>query len=198
MQPTPGLSPVANWGHTATGRDSIAARNRGARTVSQGGMAFPPLYSPSLFRRRDCPGSILNAHGSFLPASPSQSRGLTVQDVQAAPPNADRVHPFSQPPSSASGASVVAIDNKIEQAMDLVKNHLMYAVREEVEVLKEQIKELLEKNSQLERENSLLKTLASPEQLEKFQSRLPAEVLCPDEQSPGVAGLAQHSGGSAV
>ncbi|NWV33034.1 T22D3 protein, partial [Grantiella picta] len=99
---------------------------------------------------------------------------------------------------SASGASVVAIDNKIEQAMDLVKNHLMYAVREEVEVLKEQIKELLEKNSQLERENSLLKTLASPEQLEKFQSRLPAEVLCPEEQSPGVAAPAQHSGGSAV
>ncbi|NXC34154.1 T22D3 protein, partial [Campylorhamphus procurvoides] len=99
---------------------------------------------------------------------------------------------------SASGASVVAIDNKIEQAMDLVKNHLMYAVREEVEVLKEQIKELLEKNSQLERENSLLKTLASPEQLEKFQSRLPAEVLCPEGQSPGVIAPAQHSGGSAV
>ncbi|XP_017673768.1 TSC22 domain family protein 3 isoform X1 [Chiroxiphia lanceolata] len=99
---------------------------------------------------------------------------------------------------SASGASVVAIDNKIEQAMDLVKNHLMYAVREEVEVLKEQIKELLEKNSQLERENSLLKTLASPEQLEKFQSRLPVEVLCPEEQSPGVAAPAQHSGASAV
>ncbi|NWR47866.1 T22D3 protein, partial [Regulus satrapa] len=99
---------------------------------------------------------------------------------------------------SASGASVVAIDNKIEQAMDLVKNHLMYAVREEVEVLKEQIKELLEKNSQLERENSLLKTLASPEQLEKFQSRLPAELLCPEEQSPGVGAPAQHSGGSAV
>ncbi|NXC68222.1 T22D3 protein, partial [Anhinga anhinga] len=99
---------------------------------------------------------------------------------------------------SASGASVVAIDNKIEQAMDLVKNHLMYAVREEVEVLKEQIKELLEKNSQLERENSLLKTLASPEQLEKFQSRLPTEVLCLEEQSPGAAAPAQHSGGSAV
>ncbi|XP_013797687.1 TSC22 domain family protein 3 [Apteryx mantelli] len=99
---------------------------------------------------------------------------------------------------SASGASVVAIDNKIEQAMDLVKNHLMYAVREEVEVLKEQIKELLEKNSQLERENSLLKTLASPEQLEKFQSRLPTEVLCPEEQSPGAPAPAQDAGGSAV
>ncbi|XP_062440404.1 TSC22 domain family protein 3 isoform X2 [Rhea pennata] len=81
---------------------------------------------------------------------------------------------------------------------DLVKNHLMYAVREEVEVLKEQIKELLEKNSQLERENSLLKTLASPEQLEKFQSRLPTEVLCPEEQSPGAPAPAQHAGGSAV
>lgn len=55
----------------------------------------------------------------------------------------------------------------------------MYAVREEVEVLKEQIKELAEKNNQLERENSLLKNLASPEQLEKFQSRLPSETLLP-------------------
>ncbi|CAN0171275.1 unnamed protein product [Lampetra planeri] len=73
---------------------------------------------------------------------------------------------------SASGASVVAIDNKIEQAMDLVKSHLMYAVREEVEVLKEQIKELIEKNSQLEQENRLLKSLASPEQLQQIQSQI--------------------------
>ncbi|XP_056296087.1 TSC22 domain family protein 3 isoform X1 [Pseudoliparis swirei] len=104
---------------------------------------------------------------------------------------------------SASGASVVAIDNKIEQAMDLVKNHLMYAVREEVEVLKEQIKELAEKNNQLERENSLLKNLASPEQLEKFQSHIPTDVLStldnliaqvtPDQHQPCI-----HSSGSAV
>ncbi|XP_031718436.1 TSC22 domain family protein 3 isoform X1 [Anarrhichthys ocellatus] len=104
---------------------------------------------------------------------------------------------------SASGASVVAIDNKIEQAMDLVKNHLMYAVREEVEILKEQIKELAEKNNQLERENYLLKNLASPEQLEKFQSRIPADVLLPlDNLSAQVtADLQQpciHSTGSAV
>uniref|UniRef100_A0A674A367 TSC22 domain family protein 3 n=1 Tax=Salmo trutta TaxID=8032 RepID=A0A674A367_SALTR len=75
----------------------------------------------------------------------------------------------------ASGASVVAIDNKIEQAMDLVKNHLMYAVREEVEILKEQIRELAEKNNQLERENSLLKNLASPEQMESFRERVPSD-----------------------
>ncbi|GAA6225320.1 serine/threonine-protein kinase pakD-like isoform X1 [Lates japonicus] len=110
---------------------------------------------------------------------------------------------------SASGASVVAIDNKIEQAMDLVKNHLMYAVREEVEILKEQIKELAEKNNQLERENYLLKNLASPEQLEKFQSRIPTDVLL-DNQSAQVTQDQQqqqqqqqqqtcnHSSGSAV
>ncbi|XP_013882304.1 TSC22 domain family protein 1 isoform X2 [Austrofundulus limnaeus] len=74
--------------------------------------------------------------------------------------------------NSSSGASVVAIDNKIEQAMDLVKSHLMYAVREEVEVLKEQIKELIERNTQLEQENTLLKTLASPEQMAQFQAQV--------------------------
>uniref|UniRef100_A0A9L0JEG6 TSC22 domain family protein 3 n=1 Tax=Equus asinus TaxID=9793 RepID=A0A9L0JEG6_EQUAS len=95
--------------------------------------------------------------------------------------------------NSASGASVVAIDNKIEQAMDLVKNHLMYAVREEVEILKEQIRELVEKNSQLERENTLLKTLASPEQLEKFQSR-----LSPEEPAPETPQAPEAPGGSAV
>lgn len=72
----------------------------------------------------------------------------------------------------SSGASVVAIDNKIEQAMDLVKSHLMFAVREEVEVLKEQIKDLIDRNSQLEQENTLLKTLASPEQIAQFQSQV--------------------------
>ncbi|XP_033895764.3 TSC22 domain family protein 2-like [Acipenser ruthenus] len=81
---------------------------------------------------------------------------------------------------STSGASVVAIDNKIEQAMDLVKSHLMYAVREEVEVLKEQIKELYERNSVLERENALLKSLANNDQL----SQLPVQLTSPSSTSP--------------
>ncbi|XP_068136904.1 TSC22 domain family protein 2 isoform X2 [Hyperolius riggenbachi] len=71
---------------------------------------------------------------------------------------------------SSSSANVVAIDNKIEQAMDLVKSHLMYAVREEVEVLKEQIKELIEKNSTLERENALLKSLSNSDQLSQMSA----------------------------
>lgn len=82
----------------------------------------------------------------------------------------------------------------------------MYAVREEVEILKEQIKELAEKNNQLERENYLLKNLASPEQLEKFQSRIPTDVLLPlDNQNTQVTPDNQqqqqtcnHSAGSAV
>nr|KAF6367279.1 TSC22 domain family member 4 [Pipistrellus kuhlii] len=57
---------------------------------------------------------------------------------------------------SGSG-SLVGIDNKIEQAMDLVKSHLMFAVREEVEVLKEQIRDLAERNAALEQENGLLR-----------------------------------------
>ncbi|XP_038842424.1 TSC22 domain family protein 3-like [Salvelinus namaycush] len=60
---------------------------------------------------------------------------------------------------SGSSSSMIAIDNKIEQAMDLVKTHLMLAVREEVELLWEQIKELSERNAQLERENYILRTL---------------------------------------
>ncbi|XP_019737962.1 TSC22 domain family protein 1-like isoform X1 [Hippocampus comes] len=85
----------------------------------------------------------------------------------------------------SSGASVVAIDNKIEQAMDLVKSHLMYAVREEVEVLKEQIKELIDRNSQLEQENTLLKTLASPEQMAQFQAQV--QTASPPAASTTVA-----------
>ncbi|XP_066542536.1 TSC22 domain family protein 1 isoform X3 [Hoplias malabaricus] len=103
--------------------------------------------------------------------------------------------------NSSSGASVVAIDNKIEQAMDLVKSHLMYAVREEVEVLKEQIKELIERNSQLEQENNLLKNLASPEQLAQFQAQVQSgspPSSTQGVQQPAMAQLpAQNSGPSA-
>ncbi|XP_019516856.1 PREDICTED: TSC22 domain family protein 2 isoform X2 [Hipposideros armiger] len=88
---------------------------------------------------------------------------------------------------SASGGGGVAIDNKIEQAMDLVKSHLMYAVREEVEVLKEQIKELVERNSLLERENALLKSLSNNDQL----SQLPAQQANPGSTSQQQAVIAQ-------
>lgn len=79
----------------------------------------------------------------------------------------------------------------------------MYAVREEVEVLKEQIKELIERNSQLEQENNLLKTLASPEQMAQFQAQVqtgspPAPSTGATSVPPSTATLAQptsHSSG---
>ena len=42
-------------------------------------------------------------------------------------------------------------------SQDLVKRHLMYAVREEVEILKQQIGEMVERIGQLEYENNLLR-----------------------------------------
>uniref|UniRef100_A0A803KG89 TSC22 domain family member 4 n=1 Tax=Xenopus tropicalis TaxID=8364 RepID=A0A803KG89_XENTR len=51
---------------------------------------------------------------------------------------------------------------------DLVKTHLLFAVREVVEILKEQIKDLTERNSHLEHENSLLRSLATPQQLSEL------------------------------
>ncbi|TSL47731.1 TSC22 domain family protein 2 [Bagarius yarrelli] len=98
--------------------------------------------------------------------------------------------PIDGDEDSASGASVVAIDNKIEKAMDLVKSHLMYAVREEVEVLKEQIKELCERNSVLERENAVLKSLANSEQLSQLSSHTvtsPAQTPASNTLQPSVS-----------
>lgn len=50
----------------------------------------------------------------------------------------------------------------------------MFAVREEVEFLKEEIKDLIEKNNQLEFENSILKMAASQETLNKLAQPRPA------------------------
>ncbi|KAJ8347696.1 hypothetical protein SKAU_G00262850 [Synaphobranchus kaupii] len=66
---------------------------------------------------------------------------------------------FDLDSESGSSKSMMAIDSKIEQAMDLVKTHLMLAVREEVELLREQIAELTERNAQLERENYILRIM---------------------------------------
>jgi len=83
--------------------------------------------------------------------------------------------------NDASGTNQGAIDNRIEQAMDLVKSHLMNAVRSEVEELKEKIIKLEETISQqsleltkqhsdfnrevgkLQAENEFLRTQVGPE-----------------------------------
>ncbi|RWS08684.1 protein bunched: class 1/class 3/D/E isoforms-like protein [Dinothrombium tinctorium] len=65
--------------------------------------------------------------------------------------------------------STVTIDSKIQEALDLVKSNLMFAVREEVDVLKEKIDELRNKVNRLELENSILRAHASSEALSLLQ-----------------------------
>lgn len=87
----------------------------------------------------------------------------------------------------------------------------MYAVREEVEVLKEHIKELYERNSVLERENALLKSLANSEQLGQLSKQLTkgsnsTSPLLHQQQYPLVANsinnssspLSQSEGGQSI
>ncbi|XP_044251213.1 protein bunched, class 1/class 3/D/E isoforms isoform X5 [Drosophila takahashii] len=115
------------------------------------------------------------------------------------------VRMFSTEVDNASGTSAVAIDNKIEQAMDLVKSHLMIAVREEVEVLKERISELMDKINKLELENNILKSNIPQETLQQLQMQLqiaappatPAIQAAPAVQSavaPAAAGQAVQGG----
>ncbi|VDO31815.1 unnamed protein product [Brugia timori] len=72
--------------------------------------------------------------------------------------------------ASGTGANtpIIAIDGKIEQAMDLVKTHLMFAVREEVDVLRAKIMELEATILQLEAENTILREHVPVEILNKL------------------------------
>ncbi|XP_043283706.1 protein bunched, class 2/F/G isoform [Venturia canescens] len=98
----------------------------------------------------------------LVSAAQQSADTIPVESLSEATQNPDE-QPVPEDTESMSGTSAVAIDNKIEQAMDLVKSHLMFAVREEVEVLKEKIAELMDRINQLEAENLILKSHAAPE-----------------------------------
>merc|ERR1712066_621101 len=66
---------------------------------------------------------------------------------------------------SAAGASQGSIDHRIEQAMDLVKSHLMAAVRTEVDELRDKISKLEDTVNHLSRENEVLRANVNPEVL---------------------------------
>ncbi|XP_074544073.1 TSC22 domain family protein 2-like [Halichoeres trimaculatus] len=136
------------------------------------------------------PEGLVNAQSPVI-SGKDAAKPLMPESLQLATPTVNSlfgIHiPVDGEMDRASGTNVAAIDNKIEQAMDLVKSHLMYAVREEVEVLKEQIKELYERNSVLERENAVLKSLANSEQL----SQLPSQPAASSSSMPPQQGLSQ-------
>lgn len=80
---------------------------------------------------------------------------------------------------SASGAGQGSIDNRIEQAMDLVKSHLMSAVRSEVEELREKIAKLEDTVQVLSRENDTLRNHVTPEVLNQLPNPAQRGLLGP-------------------
>ncbi|KAL3075205.1 hypothetical protein niasHT_036666 [Heterodera trifolii] len=67
-------------------------------------------------------------------------------------------NPWPCPPVSSGSSS--NINDKIEQAMDLVKTHLTFAVREEVDILRSTIANLEGRVTLLEGENQILRQYA--------------------------------------
>nr|XP_006124706.2 TSC22 domain family protein 1-like [Pelodiscus sinensis] len=164
----PGVPLAVSWG--------AAERARPRSTAGRGRAAPASANSPDLLR---------GGGSAWRQAGSAPSKPIIAPCFQLGSPVPTAPAPVRQLGSAGLQGEGRLDSLSLVPLQDLVKNHLMYAVREEVEVLKEQIKDLVEKNSQLERENSLLKTLASPEQLQKFQSRLPAEVLSAEEETGG-------------
>lgn len=95
---------------------------------------------------------------------------------------------------SASGAGQGTIDNRIEQAMDLVKSHLMSAVRSEVEELRDKISRLEESVTVLSRENEMLRANVNPDVLASLTGRQTSQQLQvdPTSQQQQQQGGGQH------
>lgn len=67
---------------------------------------------------------------------------------------------------------------------DPAKSYLMFVVHEEMETLKEQIRDLEERNVTLEQENSLLRTMARPEHLAQMPSSGLPQPRLPTHNEP--------------
>ncbi|XP_072034803.1 uncharacterized protein [Amphiura filiformis] len=135
-------NPLLGGENSTTGKSEQSKNN-----YSNTGRSGPGLKS-----HRPSQSSITHDDRGSLEDTIKETLNVDLEDPHAVDGDGDS--DLLSPLSTSAGG---AIDNKIEQAMDLVKSHLLFAVREEVEVLKVQIKELAEKNEQLQRENAMLR-----------------------------------------
>ncbi|KAK0162969.1 hypothetical protein PV327_006693 [Microctonus hyperodae] len=149
------IQPQTASGNAPVQMNQVSAncQNVGVGGMQQGNMAF---HQPD-GEQESMPGIITGGTGHLADAA--------LLECLAEVTLAGDDHQTLEDNESMSGTNAVAIDNKIEQAMDLVKSHLMFAVREEVEVLKEKIAELMDRINQLEAENLILKAHATTETL---------------------------------
>ncbi|XP_059010565.1 TSC22 domain family protein 4 isoform X2 [Mustela lutreola] len=182
--PLPSLRVEAEAGGSASGTPPLSRSKDGALRLRME-LAAPEEMGqvPPLDSRPGSPALYLFSDASLVRKSPDPFGAAAAQSL-ARSMLAISGH-LDSDDDSGSG-SLVGIDNKIEQAMDLVKSHLMFAVREEVEVLKEQIRDLAERNAALEQENGLLRALASPEQLAQLPSSGVPRLGPPAPNGPSV------------
>jgi len=100
---------------------------------------------------------------------------------------------------SASGTNHGAIDNRIEQAMDLVKSHLMNAVRSEVEELKEKIIRLEDTIINLQGENEVLKRNVPSDVLRQISNTTtPLLAVQQQQQQPTASTALANVGGNQI
>ncbi|XP_006896535.1 PREDICTED: TSC22 domain family protein 4 [Elephantulus edwardii] len=183
--PLPSLRVEVEPRHPAAGTPPLSRRKDGTLQLmelvapEETGQVLPLNSHPS------SPGLYFFPDASLVHKSPDPFGAAAAQSFNLARSMLAISGHLDSDDDSGSG-SLVGIDNKIEQAMDLVKSHLMFAVREEVEVLKEQIRELAERNAALEQENGLLRALASPEQLAQLPSSGVPRLGPPAPNGPSV------------
>ncbi|KAF8385940.1 hypothetical protein PRIPAC_75082, partial [Pristionchus pacificus] len=165
QQPPSGESMTVSMTSSETGGTPSIG---GVSTVSigSGGGGAPPSLSSSVsppFVPTATPSPEMTRSGSeaAAPATPAAAAAATAAQVDE--------EPAASVPAMSNAA---AIDNKIEQAMDLVKTHLTFAVREEVEILRTTIAELESRVTTLETQNTYLKRHVTPE----VMSNLPGMV----------------------
>ncbi|XP_008214740.1 protein bunched, class 2/F/G isoform [Nasonia vitripennis] len=161
MQPGPPQQQAATGATTGASVQMVGGMQQGNIAFHQQQQPPPQQQQPSDQEQDSMSGMVV----AGTTAGQTVATDVALQESLAEVTQNTDDHQAHEDNESMSGTSAVAIDNKIEQAMDLVKSHLMFAVREEVEVLKERIAELMDRINQLEAENSILKAHATPETL---------------------------------
>lgn len=144
IAPAP-ATPQHNTYHVEATEQAIRELERGNPSKVPGARSIPSSHSLS--------------NSTFTMATSAQATASQGASAGGSSPTEDETLP-SGSAAAVPAPNVVAIDNKIEQAMDLVKTHLTFAVREEVEVLRQTIAELEQRVSSLENENQLLRQYA--------------------------------------
>lgn len=115
-------------------------------------------------------GSILSLPKSWTPSQETNEDMLV------------NVYRFVKSFVGSTGSGQGTIDNRIEQAMDLVKSHLMSAVRSEVEELRDKITKLEESVTVLSRENEYLRANVNQDVLASLSGARPHQPPDPNHQ----------------